>query len=460
MRAPFNDRLWKFQQTVLFARLIALLALFAVGAITELGLGLQRQELDASTRLDAIAYGSGLRARVDRELNTIIYLSSGLSAYLAVRHDSLDRAEIQSILGELHKNSGLIRNLGIAVGEILTYVYPLKGNEKAIGINYRQHPGQWPVVEKVINSRKGALAGPIALVQGGSGFIYRAPVLVKGEYWGLLSTVIDTDLLFRAAFRDMTDKRFEFAIRDGSAGGPGGRVLHGRAGLFDDPACLQLAAEVPNGTWIYGVLPVRSGSSNLLWILRFLGWTVAVLVSIATFMFLRHRVEMAQLALADSLTGLPNRRLFDDRIHLALERVKRTPGGRLGVLFIDLDGFKDINDTYGHRMGDHLLQVLAGRLLRAIRASDTLARWGGDEFVLLVEEGSDEPLAQLVTRLRQAVEEPVYVGDLTLAVGASIGLSHFPEDGETVHQLITAADQNMYADKSVRKAGQPPVAAR
>jgi len=454
MSTPITDRLWKFQQTVLFARLIAILALLAVGAITELGLSLQRQELDADTRLDAIAYGSGLRARVDRELNTIIYLSSGLSAYLAIRHDTLDRGEIQSILGELHKNSGLIRNLGIAVGEILTYIHPERGNEKAIGLNYRLQPQQWPAVEKVINSRKGALAGPINLVQGGSGLIYRSPVLVKGEYWGLLSTVIDTEMLFQAAFREMTDKRFEFAIRNGSADGLGGRVFYGRAELFDDPACIQLTAEVPNGAWIYGVRPIHSGSSSLLWILRLLGWTVAILVSIATFMFLRHRVEMAQLALADSLTGLPNRRLFDDRIHLTLERIKRTPEGHCGLLFVDLDGFKDINDTYGHRMGDHLLQVVASRLLHVVRTSDTLARWGGDEFVLLVEEGSDEPLSNLVTRLRQAVEEPIYVGDLTLAVGASIGLSRFPQDGETAHHLITAADQDMYADKAVRKAEQ------
>ncbi|MRR50026.1 MAG: sensor domain-containing diguanylate cyclase [Rhodocyclaceae bacterium] len=451
MSILLSDRLWSFQQTVLFARLVAMLVFLAAGAITELGLGLQRQELDADTRLDAIAYGSGLRARVDRELNTIIYLSSGLSAYLATRHNTLDRVEIQSILGELHKNSGLIRNLGIAVGEVLTYVHPERGNEKAIGLNYRRHPQQWPAVEQVIRSRKGALAGPVNLVQGGSGLIYRSPVLVKGEYWGLLSTVIDTDLLFQAAFREMTDKRFEFAIRNGAAG-LGGQVIYGRAELFDDPACIQLSAEVPSGNWIYGIRPVHTGGGGMLWILRILGWTVATLIGVATFMFLRHRVEMAQLALADSLTGLPNRRLFDDRIHLTLERAKRIPEGRCGLLFIDLDGFKDINDIYGHRMGDHLLQVIAGRLRQVVRTSDTLARWGGDEFVLLVEESSDEPLANLVSRLRQAVEEPIYVGDLTLTVGASIGLSRFPEDGDTAHRLIMAADQDMYADKAVRKA--------
>lgn len=451
MSIPLRDRLWSFQQTVLFARLVAMLVFVAAGAVTEMGLGLQRQELDADTRLDAIAYGSGLRARVDRELNTIIYLSSGLSAYLAIRHDSLDRAEIQSILGELHKNSGLIRNLGIAVGEVLTYVHPQRGNEKAVGLNYRQYPEQWQTVEQIINSRKGALAGPVKLVQGGSGLIYRSPVLVKGEYWGLLSTVIDTDLLFKAAFREMTDQRFEFSIRNSSAG-LGGQVLYGQAELFDDPACIQLSAEVPSGTWIYGIRPVNASGGGMLWILRLLGWTVATLIGTATFMFQRHRVEMAQLALADSLTGLPNRRLFDDRIHLTLERVKRASDGRCGLMFIDLDGFKDINDIYGHRMGDHLLQVVANRLIHVVRTSDTLARWGGDEFVLLVEDGCDELLANLVIRLRQAVEDPIYVGELVLTVGASIGLSRFPEDGDTAHQLITAADQDMYADKAARKA--------
>ncbi|HEX4747437.1 MAG TPA: EAL domain-containing protein [Gaiellaceae bacterium] len=152
-------------------------------------------------------------------------------------------------------------------------------------------------------------------------------------------------------------------------------------------------------------------------------------------------------ALRDPLTGLPNRVLLDDRIEQAFRRSRRS-GEPFTLIAIDLDGFKDVNDVRGHRAGDLVLKALARRFEAILRESDTVARVGGDEFVVLsMGTGGDERAGALVGRLRAALRRPFRVDGSAVEIDGSIGWAVYPDDGSTAEELLARADGQMYATK-------------
>jgi diguanylate cyclase len=153
------------------------------------------------------------------------------------------------------------------------------------------------------------------------------------------------------------------------------------------------------------------------------------------------------LALHDDLTGLPNRRLFQDRLANALERARRT-GSRAALLLIDLDHFKEVNDTVGHHVGDLLLKRVSQIFLGRVRRSDTVARTGGDEFSVILEDPtSREDAARVGRLLAELLQQPQELGGHTVSIGASVGISVYPEDAADAEALCIVADRQMYADK-------------
>jgi diguanylate cyclase (GGDEF)-like protein/PAS domain S-box-containing protein len=156
--------------------------------------------------------------------------------------------------------------------------------------------------------------------------------------------------------------------------------------------------------------------------------------------------SLTEQAVRDPLTGLANRSLFEERLRGALSRDARS-GGATGVLFLDLDGFKDVNDRYGHGVGDAVLRVVAERLRSAVRPADTVARLGGDEFVVLVDTATDAGMNTLVDRLKAAVEEPLHVRGVDLVVGVSVGLAVARDGAADPASLVSRADAGMYEAK-------------
>lgn len=156
----------------------------------------------------------------------------------------------------------------------------------------------------------------------------------------------------------------------------------------------------------------------------------------------------------DELTGLANRRLLQDRFQCAMERAKRN-GDCFAVLMVDLDGFKAINDRYGHAVGDSVLVDISRRLLAAVRTCDTVARLGGDEFVLIIEAVRDANEVALVSRkLTRILSEaiPLECGTV-VSVGASIGVGVYPGDGLDLADVLCVADKAMYTCKNTHRMG-------
>lgn len=155
----------------------------------------------------------------------------------------------------------------------------------------------------------------------------------------------------------------------------------------------------------------------------------------------------------DMLTRLPNRTLLKDRLNQALTHARRH-GSNLSVMFLDLDRFKVINDTLGHLVGDHLLQAVAMRLRHCLREGDTLARIGGDEFTLLLPEVNSREDAEFIAqKIIKSLKKPFRIDTHELFISTSIGISHYPEDGDTIESLIKHADIAMYSVKGRGKNG-------
>lgn len=167
----------------------------------------------------------------------------------------------------------------------------------------------------------------------------------------------------------------------------------------------------------------------------------------------RRRAEerIRHLAQHDPLTNLPNRFLFGDRLDASIGRAGRHKD-RLAVVFIDLNDFKPINDEFGHSVGDRALVALSDRLKRSMRKTDTIARIGGDEFVVILEEISgEEHVRGLAHKVMAAVTEPFEVGDHKLRISASLGIALYPDDSTDADQLVEFADRAMYVAKKLGK---------
>ncbi|MBM3679250.1 MAG: bifunctional diguanylate cyclase/phosphodiesterase, partial [Actinobacteria bacterium] len=180
------------------------------------------------------------------------------------------------------------------------------------------------------------------------------------------------------------------------------------------------------------------------------GLAAAAVASIAwcvTLLLLRRLDAARAMALRDPLTGLPNRVLLDDRIDQAIARAQRT-GESFSLLVIDLDGFKEVNDVRGHEAGDQVLVATAARLEEVVRASDTVARIGGDEFVVLsLGAATEEEAATLIARIRSELRAPFVVGDGVAEIDASVGVAIFPTDGGSPAELLGHADAKMFQSK-------------
>lgn len=164
-------------------------------------------------------------------------------------------------------------------------------------------------------------------------------------------------------------------------------------------------------------------------------------------------LELSFLANHDPLTGLPNRRLFDDRLERGMKRFfRKTDHLSLGILVLDLDNFKAVNDNFGHQTGDKVLETLAKRLVHRLRHNDTVARMGGDEFVIILEGIMEESIGLLVAKsILETINRPIVINDTTITVKGSIGISYYPNHGTDVDVLLKKADLAMYQAKKSKE---------
>lgn len=230
---------------------------------------------------------SQLRANLEKAINEDFYLTRGLIAFVStypnINHEMFSRWSRNL----LHHRNRII-NIGLAPNNILSFVYPLEGNRKALGLNYEKNAKQWPAVKESIDSGKTVVAGPVNLVQGGAAFISRTPIYIesdqdrgKGAYWGLASIVISKEQLFSEAGLYDSNRRIQVAIKGRDGKGAKGELIEGSEDIFTtDPVILDV--QLPEGSWQLAAIPLAGWlqpSPNIIWI-RSLGVGSAVFINL------------------------------------------------------------------------------------------------------------------------------------------------------------------------------------
>lgn len=547
-------------------------------------------QADERVREHQLTQLAELRGKLEGELNGATNLTAGLVAYVSI-HGDIEQTTFDEFGRRLLGEYSLIRNITLAPQNIIRYVYPIEGNQAALGLDLMGHDIQCSATRRMIASGEPVLAGPVELVQGGRGLIHRVPIYLDRsdgtrDYWGMMSTPIDYDALLDVTGLNQLSHEMAIALRGIDGLGDRGLTFFGNPNLFNQSNSLISEIRVLGGTWQMAAQPLRDDSVLMRWLTGMLylgGVIMAVLMGIfswrighqayqlegserlyreltehmqdvvfqtdierrvtylspsweiltgrpikeclgqdwvdlldpldrpraegrcvaliqqteqaapyfeefrvrrqeggSLWMVIRadvHRdghgkvagtigtmVDISErklieeqihhMAMHDNLTGLPNRRLLQDRFRHAQARLLRQ--GRSGkgqesglaFLFLDLDGFKRINDRFGHDEGDHVLQEVVQRFQAQLREVDTLARLGGDEFALLLDcQGDEQEAVRVAEKLIQTMQTPFLVKGEACKLGVSIGIALYPQHGPSLDELIGFADKAMYHAK-------------
>jgi signal transduction histidine kinase/sensor domain CHASE-containing protein len=259
-----------------------------------------------------------IRNNLNREVYSAINLTQGIVALVQIQN-GITQSQFMSISGELMRSSNLIQNVALAPNNIIRYIYPLKGNEKALGLDYSQNAEQYPAIVRAEKEMRIVLAGPVNLVQGGIGIIGRTPIFVadsvqKYTFWGIASTVISFDSLIEHCGLNSFRSKYRIAIRGRDATGPCGAVFWGDSTVFQkDPVLLDVV--LPSGSWQIGTIPLHEWpgfnpfQSPGFWI--GVALVLCFAVFLAKFMQINHAraIELQKRILAESILQKKNRAL-------------------------------------------------------------------------------------------------------------------------------------------------------
>ncbi|NOH78323.1 sensor domain-containing diguanylate cyclase [Vibrio sp. RE86] len=429
--------------------------LFSIGLIESLDRS-QKSFLRDSLLARAKEELSIVRSELEAAIVSDIYVSNGLSALVAANPE-FEFSGWDLIASSILRRSRHIQVIGLAPDDVIRYIYPEEGNEKALGLDYRTIPSQWRTVKKAQEVQEIFIAGPVNLVQGGQGLIARVPIFsdppYNTQYWGVCSVVISLDSLFVDAGIETFEHRYNIAMRGLDSSGADGEVFYGAQQTFDNAFAIE-SVHFPYGSWVISASTREDLLANSEWYrvhaVRLLGYPMIVILLIAFVTTYRLYAQASARSLHDELTKLPNRRYFMYTLNEHFDAAaKNLNKDKFAILNIDLDNFKSINDTYGHAAGDKVLVATAQRLKGALRASDVVARIGGDEFLVLLSRiDRVEDIDVINIELQKAIcHTPVIYDQHLINLSVSVGYAHYKSEFDDIDDMLKLADIRMYEEK-------------
>jgi diguanylate cyclase (GGDEF)-like protein len=440
---------------------VASICLLVGLAVTAHVSGLVQDVVAAQHQQRALAKLSEGRTRLEGHIEAATALGKGMRGY--VIQDHLTQEEFAKFSAELIDDVPYIRSVGLAPDNILQYLYPFEGNEKAIGLNYRNNSAQWPAIEEAMRTRSTVIDGPIELVQGGRALMLRVPVFppkFPGEaldarsYWGVATLVVDEEALITASGLAIQVDGYRIAMVSRMEPGLQPTLLFGDAELLALESVSLPLVLAGARQWEILAFPVGGWAlhSEEVWLSRIFGGLISVIFAAMAFMLVYEVYKVRTMALYDPLTGLANRRLLEDRMN-QLAALSDRNGDGFEIYYIDLDAFKPINDTYGHAVGDQVLIEIGHRLKTQTRQTDTVARVGGDEFVVMTSGTMNEDSRnQFLMRMRKQVNKEIEYPGVRIAISASVGFASYPAEATDIEKLMRIADTRMYNQKSAKLA--------
>ncbi|ASP35526.1 diguanylate cyclase [Labrenzia sp. VG12] len=444
------------------ASVVAAVCFLAGIAVTAHVGQLVRNELISQHKREAIASLSEARARLEGEISRTVAHGLGIRSYVTQFVDApFNMDDYQGIATELIEENPSIRSIGLAPNNILRAVFPFEPNQSAIGLNYRMNTAQWPAIREAMMSREVVIAGPLELVQGGRALLIRIPIFtatIPGQpieersYWGVATLVLDQQgMLSSAGITDVINGIRIGVVNKNTVDND--KLIMGSASLFNKDH-VSLPLHLPGGLdWDLIGYPETGWSSagNQVWITQLVGSLISLVFGAMAFLLISEVYKVRSMALHDPLTGLANRRLLEDRMHQLAAMCERSGAG-FEIFYVDLDAFKPVNDNYGHAVGDQLLIEVGQRLQNQVRQTDTVARVGGDEFIVLTPGNMRRQEKEtFLHRLGEKVAQVFEYSGARIDVKASIGSASYPGDAASVEDLLRVADGRMYAQKAKSK---------
>jgi len=399
-----------------------------------------------------------VRSNFEAAIYMDTYLADSLSTVITIDTEFATK-NWSSIASKLIRKSRFVRNVSLAPNNVISHVYPLEGNKGAIGFDLATRPEQIETVLQAKRQQSVVIAGPVELVQGGVGLIARFPIFSdypnNRDYWGSVSVVMDYTRLEQSSGL-MELEGAQVALRRLSLNGEKDVVFYGEETLFDAPDVIH-QLHLPSVTWELAAKIDTASVAHIKETRRLsvlTGIVTTLLLYVLILMLYRNYTRVHQASLHDELTLLPNRR-FITRMLTRLIDQNGTPRP-FALLNIDLNDFKQVNDTLGHEAGDALLKHVAQVLLKAVRSTDTVARFGGDEFTVLVRNVSRQPqIERIIADIYAAMaSSSVTWNDREITPSLSIGYTTYNGQKATVQQLLSEADDSMYQNKKRQKRGE------
>ncbi|TWI87275.1 diguanylate cyclase (GGDEF)-like protein [Roseibium hamelinense] len=429
--------------------------------------GVVENNLESRHKQQAVAHLSEARARLEGEIGKAIALGNGLRSLIVDRDGlPLDQDLFNRVGAELLDGNSVIKLIAVAPDNILSLIYPLVGNEGAIGLNYRLNAEQWPSIREAMIRRSEVIVGPVNLVQGGQALLVRIPIyppafaaqpLAERRYWGVATVAIDQSELIVAS--GMKESLGDYQVEILSYSENGTQAIYGGIELSEQDV-VSLPVHFPGTTeWEVLAYPENGWQTTggNLWLTWLSGATATLIFAGMAFLLILEVYKVRRMALHDDLTGLANRRLLEERMKQLAAMCDRSGEG-FEIFFVDLNGFKPVNDNYGHAVGDQLLVEVGQRLTRQVRLSDTVSRVGGDEFIVLTTGTmSRDERDAFVERLEERLSRTFVFAGAAIEIDASIGHAAFPDDASTIEDLLRVADARMYSNKVHHGASITPL---
>lgn len=413
---------------------------------------LYREQLDSvskQNRLLAMQELTVYSDRVQSIINTSLQYAEFIDLLISTNPD-LPEETFEKYSNLILNDHKIIKNIAIAPDAIVQHIYPLSGNEAALNHDLLADSERRKFVEIAIESRESVTQGPVKAKQGGYLVFNRRAIFSSesNEFWGLSVITIDFDKIVETIGLLPEKDGYLLSLKARKVDGKND-FTWGSSEIFKEEY-LSKDISLPNQTWELAIFPRdgwayrenhSSGIAYFFYALVLIAFGFIYIVS-------NHYQHKISLSRRDPLTGTLNKMAFQSFAKKQLSKKHKLHA----ICVIDLNGFKEINDTFGHPVGDAVLIEIAERIKRVLRSTDRISRFGGDEYILFLSDlNEDRSLKLILDRVTGVTKDPVVVGDIEINSKFALGCAIYPGDGETYDKLYAIADGRMYKHKQIIK---------
>lgn len=435
-------------------RILSLLIAGAITAVFFIQFGLLSREQQSAIEKANRLVATQEIASVASNIQTVLNLSMQYAEFFEVlikSNPDISIGAIEHYASSILENNPMIGNVSIAPDGIVKFIYPLEGNESALGHNLMEDPERAEFMKRAIETKKAIAQGPVEAIQGGIKIFNRKPIFVgegdQESFWGFAVIVINFDEVLNMFQLYPEKDGYLFALKVEATNGFDDFLWGSTEILKQDAMKSEIA--IPGGVWEFAVYPKNGwlqDNTAFKDVTRLI-YTMLIIVFVLSFYYIKHYLKIMDFTRKDAMTNALNHKSFRNFVDKQLKQRKQ-----LALIIIDLDKFKEINDTYGHPVGDEVIKEAVRRINHALRETDKLARIGGDEFAVYIDEGSkEEVLSSIERRIRDALAQPMMIDHHVVNVKFSIGHAISERDGHSYGELYSAADKKMYMNKNANK---------